>query len=377
MSLGINLALLIGQTVPLPVPSSLIESIQSIEVTNTDEGRDGFQIMFSTGRSGPSDMLDYPIMSNPLIAPFSRVMIIVTIGALPNVLIDGIITHIQLNPGSKPKESTLTITGEDVGVMMDIEEKCETHPNQPDPVIVTKIIASYAKFGLIPKVIPPPSVDIPLMIDRIPSQHSTDLSYIIELASRYGYVFYIEPQAPGINIAYWGPPNFVGMPQKALSVNMDPETNVTSINFQYNALAPTMMNGQIQDRITNMILPVKTVFSTRPPLSSKPAWFVNKPNVKTKQFRQSGLNMVQALGRAQAETDMSQDVLVANGELDSLHYDGILKARKLVGLRGTGYSHDGLYYVKKVTHNIKIGEYKQSFTLVREGFGSNTPVIPP
>ena len=84
------------------------------------------------------------------------------------------------------------------------------------------------------------------MIDRIPSQHSTDLSYIIELASRYGYVFYIEPQAPGINIAYWGPPNFVGMPQKALSVNMDPETNVTSINFQYNALAPTMMNGQIQ-----------------------------------------------------------------------------------------------------------------------------------
>ena len=56
-----------------------------------------------------------------------------------------------------------------------------------------------------------------------------------------------------------------------------------------------------------MILPVKTVFSTRPPLSSKPAWFVNKPNVKTKQFRQSGLNMVQALGRAQAETDMSQD----------------------------------------------------------------------
>ena len=280
-------------------------------------------------------MFDYPIMSNPLIAPFSRVMVIVTLGALPNVLIDGIITHIQLDPSSNPRESTLTITGEDIGVMMDIEEKRETHPNQPDPVIVTKIIASYAKFGLIPKVIPPLSMDIPLMIDRIPSQHSTDLSYIIELAHRYGYVFYIEPQAPGINIAYWGPPNFIGIPQKALSVNMDPETNVTSINFQYNALRPTMINGRIQDRITNIILPVKTVFSTRPPLSSKPAWFVNKPNVSTKQFRQSGLNMVQALGRAQAETDMSQDVLVVNGELDSLQYDGILKARKLVGLRGT------------------------------------------
>lgn len=362
---------------PRPAPQSFVESMQSIEVTNSDEGRDGFQITFSIGRSGPSDMLDYPIMSNPLIAPFSRVMIIVTLNAIPTVLIDGIITHVQLNPSNEPRQSTLTITGEDVGVMMDLEEKSETHPNQPDPLIVTKIIASYAKYGLVPKVTPPPNVDIPLLIDRIPSQQGTDLAYIMELARKYGFVFYIEPQAPGINFAYWGPPVSIGIPQKALSVNMDHETNVTSLNFQYNALAPVMIDGSLQDRMTNLVVPVKTLFSTRPPLSSKPAWLMNKPNVRTKQFRQGGLNMIQALGIAQAQTDISQDVLIANGEVDSLRYGDILRTRKLVGLRGAGFSHDGLYYVKKVTHNIKVGEYRQSFTIVREGFGSNTPVIPP
>jgi hypothetical protein len=36
-----------------------------------------------------------------------------------------------------------------------------------------------------------------------------------------------------------------------------------------------------------------------------------------------------------------------------------------------------LYYVKSVTHNLKRGEYKQSFTLVREGLISLTPNVIP
>ena len=48
-----------------------------------------------------------------------------------------------------------------------------------------------------------------------------------EMAARYGYVFYITPgPAPMTNTAYWGPPIRAGIPQRALSVNMGPETNV-------------------------------------------------------------------------------------------------------------------------------------------------------
>jgi hypothetical protein len=377
MSLGLNLALLIGPTVPLPAPLFLTNSLKSVEVTNTDEGRDGFQITFSAGRSAVVDAIDYPLLSSQLLKPLNRVIIMVTVGIVPKVLIDGVITHIQLIASNDPGQSTVLVTGEDVGVVMDMEEKSETYPNQPDPIIVTRIIAKYAKYGLVPMVIPPVGLDVPLITDRIPSQHSTDLSYITELARSHGYVFYIEPQAPGVSTAYWGPLNLAGIPQRALSVNMGPDSNVDSVNFEYNSLTPKMVNGSLQDRMTNVVVPVETFAPTLLPLSSQPAWLANQPNVRVEKFRQSGLNIVQAFGRAQAEVDMSMDVLVANGEMDSLRYGEILQPRRLVGLRGAGYAHDGLYYVKRVTHTIKVGEYKQRFTLVREGFGSITPVITP
>ena len=37
---------------------------------------------------------------------------------------------------------------------------------------------------------------------------------------------------------------------------------------------------------------------------------------------------------------------------------------------------DGLYYVSSVTHNIRRGEYKQSFTLARNGLVSTLPQVP-
>jgi hypothetical protein len=174
------------------------------------------------------------------------------------------------------------------------------------------------------------------------------------------------------------PPVRLGLPQKALSVNMGPETNVMDLSFQNNALAPTLVEGQVQDRTTNQQMPVQTFASTRVPLSSQPSVLVNQPNVRTRRFQGSGLNTLQAFSRAQGETDSStDDVVTASGELDATRYGDLLQARGLVGLRGAGFTYDGFYYVKRVTHNIRPGEYRQSFTITREGVGTNTPVVRP
>jgi hypothetical protein len=45
-------------------------------------------------------------------------------------------------------------------------------------------------------------------------------------------------------------------------------------------------------------------------------------------------------------------------------------------VRGAGVPFDGLYFVKSVTHDIKRGEYKQSFTLARNGLVSTLPTVP-
>ena len=54
----------------------------------------------------------------------------------------------------------------------------------------------------------------------------------------------------------------------------------------------------------------------------------------------------------------------------------MLKARRLVGLRGVGEAFDGLYYVKTVKNQIKRGEFKQDFTLTRNGLISTLPQVP-
>ena len=71
------------------------------------------------------------------------------------------------------------------------------------------------------------------------------------------------------------------------------------------------------------------------------------------------------------------DAITGSGSLDVLRYGRPLKARQLVGVRGAGTAYDGLYYVSSVTHSIKRGEYKQNFSLGREGLISLTPRVIP
>jgi hypothetical protein len=349
-----------------------------VEVKHSDEERSGFQITLQTGRSGQLALQDYPLMRNPLLKNFNRVILVVTFNATPRVLIDGIITHKELSPGEEPGTSTVTVTGEDIGFMLDREEKSTEHPAQDETIIANKIILSYARYGLIPLVIPPLAIDPPILIERVPVQQATDLDYLVEMARRHAYVFYILPgPVPFTNTAYWGPQIRVGLPQRALSVNLGGETNVSSINFRHNALSPTMVSGQVQDRTTNRSLPVRTFGSLRIPLALNPDWLSERSNVRSRQFRATGLNAPQAAARAQAETDASVDAVTAEGELDVLRYGELLQPRGLVGVRGAGFSYDGLWYVKRVTHNIRKEEYKQSFTLAREGEGSTTPMVRP
>lgn len=375
--LGTRLTLLIGPTVPVPAPPSFVEAIENVTVTHSDQGRSGFQITFRAGRSS-SDILDYALLSSPLLRPFNRVVLVVTFGAIPQVLMDGMITDQQFSPSNQPGASTLTVTGEDVSIMMDLEEKSVEHPAQPEAIIALKLIASYAQYGLIPLVIPPPSIDVPLPTERIPVQQGTDLEYLQQIAERFGYVFYVTPgPAPLTNTAYWGPPIRVGVPQRAISVNMGPNTNAEISNSRYDSLSPTFVTGRVQDRRLNEAVPVQTFASTRPPLVSQPAW-ATQPQVRTRQFRQSGVDTMQAFTRAQAETDASTDQVVElTGELDASRYEALLQPRALVGVRGVGYSYDGIYYVKRVTHNVRKGEYKQNFTLTREGLGAISPVVIP
>lgn len=376
--LGINLNILLGPSVPVPIPARVATTLESVEVTHKDDARSAFQIIFALDRD-KDNFLNYALLANPQFRIGNRIVLTAMIGAIPQVLMDGIITNQQLDPAKGEDPTHLTLTGEDVSIMMDKDERQSEYPGQPDNVIAMQLIAKYAEYGLIPLVIPPRFFDVPIPTDRTPQQDGiTDYAYLTQLATPHDYVFYVLPgPAPLANTAYWGPFVRVGVPQPALTVDMGAETNVETINFQNDALSPATFSGTVQDRDTNQTMPVQTFGAMRLPLAAQ-TLLTQSSFVRRRILRaMGGESFAQAQARAQAETDSSAEAVTVTGEIDATAYGGMLRARGLVGLRGAGYSYDGLYYVKEVTHKIAAGDYKQAFKLTREGLGSTVPIVRP
>lgn len=360
LDLGIRLQLLIGREVPAPAPYAVMEALLNLEVRHTSQGRDVFELHFSLGRTTRQG---YGLLRDGLLDPPNRVIIMVTLNALPQVLMDGIITNQQVAPSDRPGQSRLVVTGEDISLKMDFEERSVTHPQQSDSAIVNKIVASY---GLTPDVTN--TDENPTEAERISTQQCSDLAYVQELAQRNSFVFYVEPtDAPGVTRAYWGPEQREGQRQPTLNVNMGGATNA-QVSFGYDALAATAVQTNVLDPLTNSALPIPTPDLPLPSLTGQPASALRT----TIPRDTANLNTIQATLRALMAASQGADVSTGRGELDTVRYGRILRARQLVDVRGAGQTHDGTYYVKEVTHRLKRGEYKQSFSLAREGRGAAT-----
>ncbi|HEX2204987.1 MAG TPA: hypothetical protein VHG91_16880 [Longimicrobium sp.] len=366
---GIRLLLLVGETVPLPAPYALTSAVTRIQVTSDAEGGDGFQMTVKVARDA---VLDYSVIAAGHLDPFKRIVVAVLFGVVPEVLIDGVVTNQQFTPSDEPGGSTLTVTGKDVSQMLDLEERNDEFPNQPDALIATRRIAEYAQYGLVPAVTP--TTDVPIQLQRVPRQAETDLALLRRMAQRNGFVFYVEPLLPGVSTAYWGPENRLGLPQPALTLGMGAAANVKGLHFTQDGMGPVGTKGSFLEPVTGAALPIPPL----PPLKVPPLAAIPFTPRRTRILRETAqANPAQAALTAVSTATRAPDLVSAQGEVDTVKYGHALRARKLVGVRGVGWSYDGLYYVRQVSHTITPGEYKQSFTLSRDGTGSTVPAVLP
>lgn len=371
---GFYLTLLIGPAVPVPVPKVVTDSIASVQVTNGGT-RGGFQVAFNVSKQSP---LMTTMIPAGYFDPGIRVLIVATVGGIPNVLMDGIITRQELAPSNQTGQSTFTITGEDLSVLMDVlEMPFMRWPAIPAPARVLAILAKYAVFGIIPVVIPPIFLDVPIPTSEIPTQTGTDLAYIQDLAQQNGHVFFINPgPVPGSSVAYWGPEFVLPNPQPALNINMDQNSNVDSLTFSLDGLASKVLVLTVMDPITKKIpipVPIPEVSILQPPLGAR----LTAPLKIEFPKDTAKLNTVKAVALALARTSAAAQAISASGQLNVLRYGRVLMSRQMVGVRGGGLAYDGMYYVKSTTTNIKLGEFKQSFSLSRNGLISLTPKVIP
>ena len=376
---SVQLSLLMGPIVPVTVPRVVLDSLASVQVNIDDVGQSGFQLVFSIDKQSPLQILFLLTGGMPLL--FMRCVLVATVNGVPNVLIDGVITNNQIAPGDKGSNSTLTLFGKDLTALMDKSDWSGfPFPACPREARVALLLAKYSFYGVLPVIIPSVLIDVSLPIESIPGQQGTDLAYIRSMAEEVGYVFFIEPgPAVGTSTAYWGPQVKVGPVQPALSSDLDAYTNVESLHFSFDQEKNRipLLYVYIEETGISIPIPLPPITPLNPPLGLIPPLPVNLIPPDLKAFRNdvSKLPIPQAIMMGLAEAARNAEVVTCQGSLDVTRYGGVLSARKLVGVRGAGPAFDGLYYVKSVTHKIKRGEYKQDFTLTRNGLVSTVRTV--
>lgn len=367
----LQLMLLMGPMVPVPAPAVVVDALQSAQVTRPASGVGGFQLSFAVSSRSP---ISTALLPAGYFDPRIRVVLIAVVGGLANVLMDGVITRQELTPSDDPGGSVLTITGEDLSVVMDLVHVRQCYPALPAQARVAAICAKYAMWGIVPAVVPPLFTDVPDPVSHIPIQSSTDLAYVRALASEAGYVFQIVPgPAPGASIAYWGPQVRVGPLQRALTVAMGPATNVESLSFGYDGLSRTQYTITYTEPTTKLGIgiPVPDVSLLHPPLAARPAVALREQPLPDASDRSTAELLLLGLSR----TSTSADAVTGQGKLDVLRYGSVLRSGELVGVRGAGVGYDGAYFVSSVTHELRRGSYQQNFSLTRDGLVSLTPQV--
>jgi hypothetical protein len=374
MNRGFYLTLMMGSFSASPVPEAVIDALTDIQVTSSMDSQSGFQLNFTLGKNS---LLQQMLVSG-YFDPRTRVIIAVTVNGATSVLIDGIITRQDVTPNIAAGKSTLAVTGLDLTALMDfIDLTGIPYPSIPLFAIVELVLAKYVVLGVTPLAIPTLLSLVSNPLDQYPKQFGTDYAYITSLASEVGAVFYLDPgPQPGQSTAYWGPDitSLFGGTQPAISINMDANTTVDSMSFSYDGTLATQYLVTIIDPDTGTLipdLPVPNIDLLKPSLAQKQA-----TPLKTEQLGPlSGETPISAELIALGKLMVSSEAITGSGELDVLRYGYVFKVRQRAAVRGAGQYYDGEYYVKSVTHTIKRGQYKQSFSLARGGVGSTVSTV--
>jgi phage protein D len=282
-------------------------------------------------------------------------------------LISAYVIEVDTSFSSDPSASELTVTAMDPTVIMHLEEKVKPWPNMMDSDVASAIFsdASY-RFT--------PTVESTRWSrqenDHTLMQRGTDIQFLHQLADRNGYECFVEINDSGEVEGHFHPPKHDGKPQGTLTVNMGAATNVNRFRARYDMLGPTTAQAATLDPDDASAQQGQAQGSTQADgMGGEPAVPAQRPRkVLLSQLGMAQSGEVQRY--AQAVVDRSSWSIVAEGEVNTVAYGGVLRAKRPVMVRGVGRQFSGRYYVERVLHRIGgDGAYTQRFTLRRNATG--------
>jgi len=310
----------------------------------------------------------WTLIDDNLFPRLAKVKLSVTVGSgQPTALIEGYVVEVDTVFSSEPNGSLLTVTAMDSTVLMHLEEKVKQWPNQMDSDVASSIF-SDASYNFTPVV--ESTQWTRQEDDQTLIQRGTDIQFLHHLAERNGYECFVEPNDAGQLEGHFHPPKHDMQPQGTLTVNMGSATNVNRFEARFDMVRPVTAKGSTVDPDDASKQDGDADTTTK---SEDMGDTSTVPQDKPRSLLLSQLAMAKS-GEVQRYTQAVVDRLswsiVAEGDLNTLAYGGVLKAKQPVMVRGVGQQFSGRYYVERVLHQIGgDGTYIQKFTLRRNATG--------
>lgn len=343
----------------------LLAAMEQLEVEDHADMADMLRLRIAIGvRKGCSA---WAVLDDDLFSRLTDIKIMVSVGSsLSEPLIDAYVIETRADFSNRPGQSVLNVVATDATVLMNLEEKIKPWPDMADSDIATAIFTDR-EYNFVPVVEPTKWTHQESVQTVI--QRGTDIQFLRKLAGRNGFECYVEMNpSSGVVEGHFHPPRLEQTPQGVLSVNMGEATNVNSFNARYDMLRPTTAQVTGLDIESQEDQPAKVESLALAGLGQEPVLNGDRP--RRILLSQTGLGKTGELQTyAQAAVDRSAWAITADGELNTVAYGGILRAKRPLNVRGAGRQFSGTYYVEKVLHTFTGDGYTQRFTLRRNALG--------
>jgi phage protein D len=346
-----------------PASEELLSVIQDIEIEDHAEMAD--MLRMTVAIAVKDGCVGWNVIDDNTFHRLAKIRVYVNVGSgKTEPLIEAYVTESNANFANQPGQSILNVVAMEPTVLMNLNEYSQAWPNMADSNIAETIFANYQFDPIVDQTQPSWQEN-----DYTTIQHGTDIQFLQQLARRNGYECYVELNpVTSLVEGHFHLPKLQQNPQGVLSVNMGDATNVNSFNARFNNIGPVKAkasNIDIEskdDQSSDVEQQALTDLGDTPSLGSdKPGQIL---------LTGTGLSSTAELQTvAQAEVDRASWAITADGEVNTVAYGNILRAKRPVLVRGAGPEFSGTYYVQSVTHIINGDGYSQKFSLKRNASG--------
>jgi phage protein D len=349
-----------------PASADVLAAVRRVEVEDHSTLADMLRLRLALAVK--QDASGWTLLDDAVFKRLAKLKLSVTVGsgnATP--LIEAYVVEVDTELSNDPNGSLLTVTAMDATVLMHLEEKVKEWPNMMDSDVASSIF-SDAAYNLTPVV---ESTQFTRQEnDQTLIQRGTDIQFLRHLAERNGYECFVESNDGGQLEGHFHPPKHDGQPQGTLTVNMGDATNVNKFRARFDMFGPATAKATTVDP-DDASTQEGDVSETKQADGMGDTPTIPSDHPRQLLLSQLGMGKADEVQRyAQSVVDRSGWSIVADGELNTLAYGGVVRAKKPILVRGAGRQFSGRYYVERVLHVIDAdGSYVQRFSLRRNATG--------